>query len=130
MYIKNIPGKGRGVYASKTIKKGVLIEACELLVIPKKELPFIKKTVLDEYYFEWSGGRAAIPLGYGALYNHSFSPCADFFYDEKNAKIRFVAIRPIKKGEEIVVNYNGDPKDQSKSLVWFPVIDQGVKKKK
>lgn len=130
MHIKTIPGKGRAVYASAALKKGVVIEECELIVIPKKELPFIKKTVLDEYYFEWSGGRAVIPLGFGALYNHSFQPNADFFYDEENVRMRFVAIRPIKKGEEITINYNGDPDDQSTELLWFPVVDQSRTKKK
>lgn len=130
MYIKTIPGKGRAVYASSAIKKGDVIEECELIIIPKKEVPHLKKTVLDEYYFEWSGGRAAIPLGYGALYNHSFHPCADFFYDEKNARIRFVAIRPIKKKEEITINYNGDPSDQSTELLWFSVVENLKTKKK
>ncbi len=129
MNVKKISGKGRGVYADKPYKKGALIETCELIIIPKKEMPFLKKTTLDDYYYEWDGGRAAVPLGCGALYNHSFQPSADFFYDKKNTQIRFLAIRPIKKGEEITVNYNGDPKDQSTSLVWFPVVDGRVQRK-
>ncbi|KKR69950.1 MAG: hypothetical protein UU12_C0033G0001, partial [Candidatus Woesebacteria bacterium GW2011_GWA2_40_7b] len=32
----------------------------------------------------------------------------------------FRAIKPIKKGEEILVNYNGEPDDESE-IDWFEV---------
>lgn len=51
------------------------------------------------------------------MYNHSYNPSAQYIKDFKNNLIRFVAIKDIEEGEEIFVNYNGDPLNQEK--VWF-----------
>ncbi|HWL25392.1 MAG TPA: SET domain-containing protein-lysine N-methyltransferase, partial [Ureibacillus sp.] len=39
----------------------------------------------------------------------------------ENHSIDFYAMRDIHEGEEILVNYNGDPEDQSP--LWFEVIE-------
>ena len=57
-------------------------------------------------------------LGYGSLYNHSYQPNARYDDGRGQTKI-FMAIRDIALGEEIVVNYNGEPDD--KTPVWFKV---------
>jgi hypothetical protein len=63
----------------------------------------------------------ALALGWGSLYNHSFCPNAIYQKDLEGAKIRFVALRFIAPNEEVLVNYNGDPGDQSP--VWFTVLE-------
>lgn len=104
---------GRGVFATKPIKKGEVIEKCPVFVLPRKDYPSIKKTELRNYYFMWGKATAAICYGYGSLYNHSYQPNATYKKKIKDELIEFTAIKDIKKGEEIAVNYNyGDPDDR------------------
>jgi SET domain-containing protein len=72
---------------------------------------------LGNYVFVWEDNKFAVALGYGSLYNHSYEPNAK--YIRKKDKILFQAIKDIKSGEEITINYNGNPKSQDK--VWFDV---------
>ena len=47
----------------------------------------------------------ALALGYGSLYNHSYQPNAR--YDDQPAgAMTFTALRDIRAGEEITINYN------------------------
>jgi SET domain-containing protein len=120
--IRRVAGKGRGVFAAADIKKGTVIERAPVLVLPIDEVCHPSgRTRLEGYCFCWGRGTVALPLGYGALYNHSYVPNAR--YDDRaraGAKI-FTALRDIAKGEEITVSYNGDPDDPSP--VSFPVIE-------
>lgn len=111
----------RGVFAKDLIKKDEVIEICPVLVVPRKDYPILKKTILRNYYFMWGKVTCGICLGFGSLYNHSYKPNATYKKDIKDQTIRFIAIKNIKKGEEITVNYNyGDP-DDKKSL-WIKDI--------
>ena len=57
-------------------------------------------------------GTVAVALGYGSLYNHSYQPNAR--YDDESGQTKvFTAIRDIAPGEEIMVNYNGEPEDET-----------------
>ena len=40
---------GRGVFATQKIKKGEVIENCPVLVLPKKDYPIVKQTILRNY---------------------------------------------------------------------------------
>ncbi len=65
--------------------------------------------------------KAGICLGFGSLYNHSYSPNATYKKLHEEKMIEFIAIKDIKKDEEITVNYNfGDPDD--KSELWIESI--------
>ena len=111
---------GRGVFALKNFKKGEIIEKCPIILLNKKDLVFLDKTPLYDYYFSWVKGGGVIALGFGSIYNHSYEPNAVYKKDVKNNLLIFKALRNIKKGEEINVNYNGDPKNKEK--VWFEKI--------
>ncbi|PJE76536.1 hypothetical protein COV05_04170 [Candidatus Uhrbacteria bacterium CG10_big_fil_rev_8_21_14_0_10_48_16] len=52
-----------------------------------------------------------------SLYNHSYEPNAKYDKDFVNNRIVFTSVKTVKKGEEITVNYNGDP--DKKEKVWF-----------
>ncbi len=119
MVIKNTDKYGRGIFAHCDRKKGELIEEAPVIIIPKQEWQQMRESVLFNYVFRW-GEDKAIALGYGSLYNHSFTPNAKYITNIQNQSIDFYARRDIGKGEEIVVNYNGDPSDQSP--VWFDVL--------
>lgn len=109
---------GRGVFAGKEYKKGELIEECPVILLSKRSIPYIDKTELANYYFEWGMDykKGAIALGLGSLYNHSFESNAEFNQDFKQEVVRITAITSIPKNTEITVNYNGDHTD--KSPLW------------
>lgn len=112
---------GRGLFATRDITKGELIEVSPVIISPKKEWKYLKKTVLFYYCFYWTNKDTAIALGYGALFNHSYTPNTTFDNNEENLSIDFYALVDIKEGEEITINYNGDSED--KSPLWFEVIE-------
>ena len=98
-----IPGAGRGVFATKDIRKGELIEKIEVIPISKKEVEHIIATNLCNYHYEFKD-HFAIALGHGSLYNHSKErPNADV-YDNKDHML-MKAIKNIKAGEEITFDY-------------------------
>ncbi|HZU37814.1 MAG TPA: SET domain-containing protein-lysine N-methyltransferase, partial [Gemmataceae bacterium] len=72
----------------------------------------LEASILKRYVFIRSRSTVAIALGYGSLYNHSYMPNARYD-DEPGPAMTFTALRTIRPGEEITVNYNGDPKDRS-----------------
>ncbi|WP_047153436.1 SET domain-containing protein [Aneurinibacillus tyrosinisolvens] len=123
IYIKNTGKYGRGIYAARDIKIGELIEESPVFVSPKTERKYLKKTVVFDYCFNWGENYedTAIALGYGSLFNHSYNPNATFINNLANLTVDFYAIADIKEGEEITINYNGEPED--KSPLWFEVID-------
>ena len=122
--VKNSPGKGRGVFAQQNFKKGEVIESCPVIVLPAEEIDSLELTELYNYYFAWGPDSkdAAIALGYGSLYNHSYNPNARYYKDFENGLLKYVCIRDIQKGEEITINYNCDPED--KAPVWFDLAGQ------
>ncbi len=119
LYIAYSSIHGRGVFTHADISEGSLLEVCPVLLIPKTQVEVIHNTVLHDYYFLWGDAQdeAAIVLGFGSLYNHSFLPNAEYIIDYEQETFDFVAIRDIKAGEEITVNYNGDPYEQTP--LWF-----------
>ena len=123
--ISRIKNAGRGVFASVDILAGELIERCPIILLSEKETPLIKQTELQNYYFRWGDDRAhhqaGIGLGFGSIYNHSYSPNVTYTKLIDQELIDFVAIHNIKKDEEITVNYNfGNPHD--KTRLWIKSI--------
>lgn len=114
-----VPGKGRGVFATAPIAAGELFERAPVIISPDTEWPDLEKTQLYHYCFEWGPEHThtAIALGYASLYNHSFTPSARYLLQLDEHLIHFVALRDIAAGEEIVMNYNGEPTDLTP--VWF-----------
>ena len=113
------PGKGRGVFASRRIQAGDIIEEAPVIVLPGAEIEHLERTVLQDYYFLWGADEkdAAILLGLCSLCNHSYQPNAVFLPCPETRTIRFVALRDIEAGEEVTTNYNGNP--DNLKLVWF-----------
>ena len=80
----------------------------------------LEKTLLNYYVYPWRSTRgAAIALGFGSIYNHSYSPNADWKQNFRDNTMVYRALKQIKKGEEITVNYNGEPDDKT-PIDWFP----------
>ncbi len=119
--VKRVRGKGRGVFARRAIRKGEVIEQVPMLVLTAEEFENgLAGTSLANYCFAWGQGKAALALGYGSLYNHSYRPNAR--YDDVGPRTKaFTALRDIAPGEEITVNYHGEPR--SRAAMWFEVIE-------
>lgn len=115
---KSKVAKGLGVFATEDIKKGELIEKAPLLLMKMKEFEQIKKTKLYYYFFEYTNSHFAIALGYGGLYNHSYEPNARYYYNT-DKELEIYSIKNIKKGEEIVFNYNYYPDDKTPLEDWY-----------
>ena len=110
--IRYTKGKGRGVFARSDIRRGTVIERVPVVVVTWSD---IDSSELADYAFAWTETKAAIALGYGSLYNHSFKPNARYDDVGRQTKV-YTAIKNIKAGEEITINYNGDPKDRTNEL--------------
>ena len=108
---------GIGVFAAKNIMRNEIIEMCNLIILSQKDTRLIDKTSLYDYYFSWKNNKSGIALGNGSLYNHSYEPNAKYVKNFSVATITFVALKLIRVGSEITVNYNGDHK--KKTRVWF-----------
>lgn len=123
IYVAYSETHGKGVFAARDIDEGEVIEVCPVILFPKEQLANIRQTVLDDYYFDWGDEAAwyALCLGYGSLYNHSYNPNAEYGMDFEAQTIDFYCIRRIAAGEEIFINYNGDPNNLEK--VWFEKTD-------
>lgn len=119
--IKKTSKKGLGVFALKNFEKGELIESAPVLVFSPTDRKNLEKTPMSHYIYPWRSTRgAAIAFGYGSIYNHSYSPNADWKQNFKTQSMVYRAVKDIKKGEEITVNYNGEPDEQT-PIDWFDV---------
>jgi SET domain-containing protein len=119
LYLSNSPAHGRGVFAGKRFAKGDLIENAPVLIIPPEQVTHLDETLLANYYYCWGEEleAAAVAMGFGSFYNHSYFPNAEFTQRFDTDVVEFIAIRTIEPGEEITVNYNGLPDDLAP--VWF-----------
>ncbi|MBP2240989.1 SET domain-containing protein [Cytobacillus eiseniae] len=107
----------RGVFATRDIAKGELIHEAPVIAYPNDEHQYIDQTILADYAFEYGKNHSAILLGYGMLFNHSYTPNATYDINFDNHTFDFFAYTNIKAGEEILINYNGDVDDTDP--LWF-----------
>jgi uncharacterized protein len=114
-----VEGRGRGMFAVRKLLKGELIERAPIVAIDEKKWPNAAKTILSDYAFDWGENdeHAAIALGYISIYNHTYSPNAQLEQMLDELMMEIIAIKDIEPGEEITINYNGDPESQDE--LWF-----------
>src|SRR5664279_3895921 len=108
---KRLPGKGRGVIATKPIASGEILETSPVLPLALKDSDC---PGLDSYSLAWGedvdGGLGeqkdcAIGLGYLSLYNHSQAPNVTFDHHYDDNEISVLALRTIAAGEELTIDY-------------------------
>ncbi|MEW6154840.1 MAG: SET domain-containing protein [Actinomycetota bacterium] len=119
--VASIPGKGRGLRASRPIAAGEVIERAPVMVMPAAEWPLLSQTIVARYCFSWRDGTddTALALGLCSLLNHSYTPNV---YSQRHVRprvIEFIALRDITEGEELTMNYHGEP--DATAPVDFPV---------
>ncbi|WP_176439521.1 SET domain-containing protein-lysine N-methyltransferase [Rhizobium esperanzae] len=114
VYVRNVPGKGRGVFANVPFKVGDLIESAPTWGFDKVAGSLVDKTGLFEYYFVRQGRKhekapatGYVVFGFISIVNHSLKPNARIVWadEESGAWASIVAIRDISADEEITHRY-------------------------
>lgn len=119
LYLKDIAGKGRGVFCNSDIAEGDTIEVSPLIVIPANDFNLLNDTSLFNYsfYFNKEENTLSLAMGFGSMYNHMQYPNALYVLDREERQMVFTAHENIKAHTEICINYGGEyGKDYSK---WF-----------
>ena len=98
---------GIGVFCSKQISRGEIIEQCSFLVIQNhRNKPlhvFIDHAYVWPKSVNWR--EYVLVMGYGSFYNHSSEPNVDWITKENENIFEYFAIKDIKEGEELFINY-------------------------
>ena len=121
--IKDTGKYGRGLFATCDIKKDELVEVSPVIVSPHDEWKDLKRATDSLLLLLLLGRR---------LYSHRIRPWFSsliihillfptFKNNEENSSIDFYALHDIKEGEELTINYHGDP--DNKKPLWFEVIE-------
>lgn len=103
----------RGLLATRDLEAGEVFERCPVVLIPVTQEDALEATALANYYFLWTDDDYALALGYGSLLNHSYSANACFERDFEHKVIIFRTAKAVRRGEELTINYNGDPNDDT-----------------
>lgn len=118
-FVKDYPGKGRGLCAAQAIRAGQLIESCPVILLDDTERRKYEGTRLKPYFFCWQEHdpdtwTAAVALGGVSLCNHSSTPNAGIDFMHERLEIELRARRPIEPGEEITFDYGTE--------LWFEAV--------
>ena len=110
---------GWGVYTTEAIPKGTLVEESPVVVMDAAARALIDRTPLHDYLFEWGEDRSlcCMAMGYVPVYNHASPSNCEYEMDFEKGVIAVTAMRDIRAGEQLFVNYNGDWDDPRP--VWF-----------
>ena len=118
--------RGRGVYATRDIEPGEMVEVCPVLFVagPFDDLPL----ELRRAVFAWgplTGGPDAnvIALGYGGIYNHANPANLRYDADAEARCLLFCAAEAIPAGAEMTINFNClDGGNVSDDDSWFRAV--------
>ncbi|ETI23208.1 hypothetical protein G647_05005 [Cladophialophora carrionii CBS 160.54] len=120
--VMNTP-KGRGVFATKHIPRGTVVEVSPVLVFSEDEVEnHTQHTVLQHYTYYWpsASGRTmtqALALGLGSMFNHSTrDQNVGWIRNTETEVIVYTTLRDIKAGEELCISYGS-------ARLWFPDAD-------
>ena len=119
--VRPSPRGGRGLFATKRIRRDALLMDAPLLLIPGEQRAGLQATIVDDYVYEWDpDGTAALVLGVSSMCNHSEQPNAYLWLVPDTESAELWSLRPIAKDEEITVSYRAEGED---TPLWFDVIE-------
>lgn len=121
---------GWGVFTKEKIKKDTFIEASPVIVYPVDIIKIASWNAQEDrgsnaslgltlYSLRWGEQFAAVPMGYGGIYNHSDRNNCEFVNDIENGILYIIALRDIEPGEQLLVSYGSDWFDNKP----FPKVD-------
>lgn len=117
VYLDASPISGRGVFAIRDIAQDEIIEVCPMVPLinrSKYQLePMIWRYCYTKPYCDCAdckkhGLLFFMVLGYGMIYNHQDDNNARMKLNYKELTAEVIALKPIKQGDEIFVNYGPD----------------------
>ncbi|HEY3116181.1 MAG TPA: SET domain-containing protein-lysine N-methyltransferase [Chloroflexota bacterium] len=97
-----IPGAGRGLFATAPLRVGEVLHVVGWLISPHSVADDCTRHA-DQYKFRF-GDRLLIPIGYGALINHSSDPNMEKVIEGERLYLRVT--RPVSAGEELFFSYS------------------------
>lgn len=100
--VKDTETMGRGVFTTKLIPKDTTI-LVHAIILSSSDKGF------DRFTYHYDNHQSAIALGIGTLINHSTDPNCEAILDDDTKTMEFKAIKNIKKGEQLFVDYGYDP---------------------
>ena len=119
LFFADTDKKGRGIFTSEDIPENTIVEISPVIIMDMHDREFLDKTLLHDYIFEWGHDKkqCCVALGYVSLYNHSYHSNCEYTMDFDEGLISIKTVHFIKKGEELLINYNGGW--NNKTPVWF-----------
>ena len=117
--VKDAGGKGKGLFAKRDFKKGEIILYVDLSKIKKRyTLKEIEESGIDSEHWEYVGhGKYVLDYSPSSYVNHSCDPNA-YIEFKKLSERYLIALKPIKKGEEITKDYTLEAVDQIDNETW------------
>lgn len=119
LYLADTSGKGRGVFTNMDINPSIVVETSSVLVMSAADRVHLDATPLYNYIFEWGSNseQCCTAWGYISMYNHSYDANCEYFMDFDACTVMIKTVKPIQKGEELTINYNGDY--DNPAPLWF-----------
>ncbi|MBO9572291.1 MAG: SET domain-containing protein-lysine N-methyltransferase [Chitinophagaceae bacterium] len=119
LYVADTKKMGKGVFTTENIKAKTIIEVSPVIVMSQRERELLDQTLLHDYIFEWGDRKkqCCMAMGYVPIYNHSFDSNCEYEMEFDEEVIRITAVKDIKKGEELFINYNGTYNNSAP--LWF-----------
>jgi uncharacterized protein len=103
--VPNGKGKPR-LYSARNIGRDEVISTHPIQVVPKRQLPALRRTGLEDLCFDWNDDGIAFALGAGAFIGDSSDPNCLWKADYANRSITIRPRRPIYAGEELTIDYS------------------------
>ncbi|MBD8900437.1 SET domain-containing protein-lysine N-methyltransferase [Rhodanobacter sp. DHG33] len=120
--------KGRGIFATRAILAGEIVEICPVVLVHAdwEEMPKqVQRIVFDWGRLTKGPCASCIALGWGSIYNHGNPANIRYSAEKDSLSMVFTAARDIALGEELTINYNETAGDiHSSEDVWFQ--DTGI----
>ena len=104
LYLKNTPGKGRGVFSHENIPKRTLIHVSPVLILAGQDNDLAQRTILNHYTYNW-GKDQAVALGLGSMFNHSRTNNVGFVRVKEKEIIEYYTLRDIPAETELCIYY-------------------------
>ncbi|MER9683700.1 SET domain-containing protein-lysine N-methyltransferase [Mesorhizobium sp. M0184] len=114
VYVRNVPQKGRGVFANITFSAGDVIEIAPTLEFNNSDEELLERTELFNYYFVRLIPNSIknicsryVVFGLISIVNHSSNPNSKIVWidEDTGAWASIVALKDIQIGEEITHRY-------------------------